>query len=298
MKNSPASLQLKLASAYIQAGDREKASVAFTKVTTDDMGGADLNDLALSMADTGLQLPLALDYAKKAARLAEEESQKITLKDLKVEDVHQVFMLSNYWDTVGWVYERMSNLDAAEKYLHASWHLTQDAVTAGHLCQMYKQTHQTARALVMCRVAAERMSQSHKLRLDQFQTESEKAEKTLKQLPGGSVTPKNRIMAADPVIDARNFKLARFLPGTESAEFFALLSSDGKSKVFTVEDTKFISGSPKMKLQGKQLKTINFGVPAPSDAPSHFVVRGILGCYEYSGCSFVVLDPASVNSLN
>jgi hypothetical protein len=25
-----------------------------------------------------------------------------------------------------------------------------DAVTAGHLCQMYKQTHQTARALVMC----------------------------------------------------------------------------------------------------------------------------------------------------
>jgi hypothetical protein len=142
------------------------------------------------------------------------------------------------------------------------------------------------------------MSQSHKLRLDQFQAESEKAQQNLKHLPGGTTSPRNQIMASDPVMAARSFKLARFLSGTESAEFFVLLSSDGNSKIFTVEDTKFISGSPKMKLQGKQLKTINFGFPAPSDSPSHFVVRGILGCYEYSGCSFVVLDPASVNSLN
>ena len=77
-----------------------------------------------------------------------------------------------------------------------------------------------------------------------------------------------------------------------------LLASDGKSKTFKVEDTKFISGSDKMKLQGKQLKTINFNVPAPSDVPTRFVWRGILGCYQYTGCSFVLLDPASVHSLN
>ena len=92
--------------------------------------------------------------------------------------------------------------------------------------------------------------------------------------------------------------MARFLPGTESAEFFVLLASDGKSKTFRVEDIKFISGSDKMKLQGKQLKSIAFNFPAPSDAPTRFVRRGILGCYQYSGCSFVLLDPASVTSLN
>jgi hypothetical protein len=77
-----------------------------------------------------------------------------------------------------------------------------------------------------------------------------------------------------------------------------LLGSDGKSKTFKVEDVKFISGSDKMKLQGKQLKNINFNVPAPSDVPTRFVRRGILGCYQYTGCSFVLLDPSSVNSLN
>jgi len=64
------------------------------------------------------------------------------------------------------------------------------------------------------------------------------------------------------------------------------------------EDIKFVSGSDKMRLQGKQLKSINFNFPAPSDVPARFVRRGILGCYQYSGCSFVLLDPTSVRSLN
>jgi hypothetical protein len=43
------------------------------------------------------------------------------------------------------------------------------------------------------------------------------------------------------VIRERTFKLPTFLPGTESAEFFVLLASDGASKTFKVEDIKFIS---------------------------------------------------------
>jgi hypothetical protein len=94
------------------------------------------------------------------------------------------------------------------------------------------------------------------------------------------------------------FKLPRFLPGTESAEFFVLLAADGKTNKFRVSDVKFISGSPKMKMQGKQLKTIDFNVPAPSDVSTRFVRRGILGCYQYTGCSFTLLDPVGVHTLD
>jgi hypothetical protein len=124
------------------------------------------------------------------------------------------------------------------------------------------------------------------------------AKENLEQLPGGSSQLKNTNEESDIVIRERTFKLPRFLPGTESAEFFVLLGSDGKSKSFKVEDVKFISGSDKMKLQGKQLKTIDFKVPAPDDVPTRFVRRGILGCYQYSGCSFVLLDPATIHSVN
>lgn len=298
IRGDRASLQASLASAYLLAGNREKAEAAFTKLADVDKEGNYLNDAAYQMANADLDLPIALDYAKRAVRAAEEDSGKITLADLKQADLGKIFRLAAYWDTLGWVDERMSNLGVAEQYLRASWKLTQDGVVAGHLCHLYKRTHKTDLAIEMCNLAVYRIPLSGQLALNQYQTEMEAAQENLGHLTGGAAKPKDTTDASDEVIRERTFKLPRFLPGTESAEFFVLLASDGKSKTFKVEDVKFISGSDKMKLQGKQLKTISFSVPAPSDVPTRFVWRGILGCYQYTGCSFVLLDPASVHSLN
>src|SRR5215472_1956378 len=150
----------------------------------------------------------------------------------------------------------------------------------------------------MCRMAISRMSMSKQLMPDEFATEMAATHENLNLLTGGTAKSKTATDASDLIIRERTFKLPRFLPGTESADFFVLLASDGKTKAFKVEDVKFVSGSDKMKFQGKQLKIIDFNVPAPSDAPTRVVWRGILGCYQYAGCSFVVLDPITVHSLN
>jgi len=293
-----ANLQASLGSAYLLAGERDKAAAAFSKLADVDPGGNYFNDAAYQMANADLKLPLALDYAKKAVRAAEEESQKITLPDLKVEDLKKIQKVAAYWDTLGWVDERMSNLEEAEQYLQAAWKLTQDGVVAGHLCHLYKRTHKVELAIEMCRLAVHRIPMSEGLALSQYKSEMDAAQENLDHLTAGAAKSKSAADATDVTIRERTFKLARFLPGTESAEFFLLLASDGKSKTFKVEDVKFIDGSDKMKLQGKQLKSIDFHVPAPSDVPTRFVWRGILGCYQYTGCSFVLLDPGSVHSLN
>src|SRR5713101_807293 len=298
IKADSPSLQASLGMAYLRAGERDKAGVAFAKLGDVDREGHYLNDVAYTMANADLQLPLALDYAKKAARAAEEESQKMALPDLKVEDLGKIFKVAAYWDTLGWVNERMSNLDVAERYLQASWKLTQDGTVAGHLCHLYKRIHKTGLAIEMCRLAVYRIPMSEGLAPSEYTTEMDAAQENLNHLVGGAANSKNTVNASDVVIRERTYKLARFLPGTESAEFFILLASDGKSKTFKVGDVKFISGSDKMKLQGKQLKGIDFNVPAPDEVPTHFVRRGILGCYQYTGCSFVLLDPATVHSLN
>jgi hypothetical protein len=150
----------------------------------------------------------------------------------------------------------------------------------------------------MCKLAIYRIPLASNIDLDGYATEIDAAKENLKFLTDEKSLSPNTTEAADIVIRERTFKLPRFLPGTESAEFFVLLASDGKSKTFKVEDVKFVSGSDKMKLQDKQLKSLDFKVPVPDDVPSRFVRRGILGCYEYSGCSFVLLDPAIVKSVN
>jgi tetratricopeptide (TPR) repeat protein len=286
-------LQAELGRTYLEAGDREKAAAAFSRVAEIDSEGRYLNDIAYEMANADLKLPFALDYAKKAVRRAEEETQKITLADLKQQDLRNIFQLAAYWDTLGWVNERMSNLTTAEQYLRAAWNLTQDGVVAGHLCHMYRRTHQTAAAIRMCRLAVYRIPISGQVSLGEYSTELAAAQENLYQL-----TRSKSAEVSSEVIRERTFKLPRFLPGTESAEFFVLLASDATTKSFKVEDVKFISGSDKMKNQRKQLKSINFNVPAPDNVPTRFVRRGILGCYQYTGCSFVLLDPQTVNSLN
>lgn len=250
------------------------------------------------MANADLDLSVALDYANKAVHAAEEESQKITLGDLKIEDLGNLQKLAAYWDTLGWVNDRMSKLDQAEVYLQAAWKLTQDGVVAGHLCHVYERLHKTASAIQMCRLAVYRIPMSEQLALSQYKPEMDEAQHRLDHLTHGSTAPKSTGDASDAIVRERTFTLARFQPGTESAEFFILLASDGKSKTFKVEDVKFIKGSDKMRFQGKHLKNIDFNVPAPSDLPARFVRRGILGCYEYSGCSFVLLEPTAEGSLN
>lgn len=94
-----------------------------------------LNDAAYEMATADLELPLARGYAAKAVRMAEEESQKITLEKLTLDDLKDINKLAAYWDTIGWVDAHMSNLPEAEQYLQASWKLTQDGTVASHLCR-------------------------------------------------------------------------------------------------------------------------------------------------------------------
>jgi len=291
-------MQAKLASAYLLAGERDKAATAYRKLAELDTSPSSLNNSAYEMANADLELPVALDYAKKAAHAAEDDSQKITLPDLTMKDVRKVFTVAAYWDTLGWVNERMSKLDEAEEYLRASWKLTQDGVVAGHLCHVYRREHKTEQAIQMCRIAVYRIPMQEGIRADESATEVAAAKENLDHLSPGASKSKNTEGAVDLVIRERTYDLPRFLPGTESAEFFVLLAADGQSKTFKVEDTKFVSGSDKMKLQGKQLKTINFSFPAPSGALTRVVRRGILGCYQYSGCSFVLFDPVAVKSLD
>jgi len=171
-------------------------------------------------------------------------------------------------------------------------------VVAGHLCHVYRREHKTEQAIQMCRIAVYRIPMQEGIRADESATEVAAAKENLDHLSPGASKSKNTEGAVDLVIRERTYDLPRFLPGTESAEFFVLLAADGQSKTFKVEDTKFVSGSDKMKLQGKQLKTINFSFPAPSGALTRVVRRGILGCYQYSGCSFVLFDPVAVKSLD
>ena len=96
----------------------------------------------------------------------------------------------------------------------------------------------------------------------------------------------------------RTIKLPRVVPGTAVAEFFVILTQDPKDSSLDVADVKFISGSEELRTAGKALLSAPFTFPFPNNNHPNILRRGILSCYVHTGCSFILINPTDVHSIN
>jgi tetratricopeptide (TPR) repeat protein len=292
------SLNLQLGSAYLRAGDDAKALTSFNKGIELDARPVALNDVAYELAEANKQLPLALQYAQKAVSDEEEASQDVDLSELKTEDLAYTSSLAAYWDTLGWVYFRIGNLPQAEKYLNSAWTLSQGGVEADHLGQVYEREGKKR--------AAARMYQLALFSFNPFSFQpatsfaSQETSKRLNRLQSG-MSPADRnsfTQVTDQVNGMRTIKLPRIVQGTATAEFFLVFTQDPKTSSLDVADVKFISGSEELKSAGKALLSAPFTFPFPDDGHPNILRRGILGCYQHTGCSFTLMNPGDVHSID
>jgi tetratricopeptide (TPR) repeat protein len=128
----------RLADAYLRSGNIDEGFKTVLSILKLDSSPSALNNVAFDLADAKVKLPEALEYSEKAVRDEEEASQKIQLNSLTKEDLLTTLKIGAYWDTLGWVQFRSGNSDLAEKYLRASWQLSQRAPVADHLGQLYE----------------------------------------------------------------------------------------------------------------------------------------------------------------
>jgi tetratricopeptide (TPR) repeat protein len=293
-------LHLKLGSAYLLAGDDDRAIAAYQKALDLDPQPLWFNDVAYQLAEANKRLSVALEYARKAVKEEEEASQKLNLQQLQVEDLSHTASLAAFWDTLGWVYFQMGNLTEAEKYLDAAWSLSLGSVEANHLGQVYVRRHKTQAAVHMYRMALSRLSARVPTESPQKTQEAKKIEERLERLsPGKSALDfHNTASVLDDVNGMRTIKLARLVPGTENADFFLVFARDSQASSARIEDVKFISGSEVLKSADKAPRAAGFKVPLPNSGQPKLLRRGILGCYKYSGCSLTLLIPSDVHSVN
>jgi tetratricopeptide (TPR) repeat protein len=288
-------IDLQLGFAYLRAGSDDKAFALFSEAIERDSRPVILNNVAYELADTNKNLPLALKYAQEAVDDEEEATQDLDLSELKMDDLGSTPSLAAYWDTLGWVYFRMGNLPEAKKYLNSAWSLSLGGTEADHLGQVYEREHNKQSAARMYRLAL----YSYNLHRGPGVDETETRARLNHMLPGSSVDDRNTFtQVTDEVNGMRTVKLPRLFTGTATAEFFLIFTQDRKTSALTVEDVKFISGSEELRPVGKSLLTAHFTFPFPDDSQPKLLRRGILSCYEHTSCSFTLISPSDVYSLN
>jgi tetratricopeptide (TPR) repeat protein len=280
-----AGLYGQLGYAYMKSGDDDKALDAYKKDLSLDASPNMYNDIAYNLALDNKFLPTALEYAQKSVKAEADLSGKVTLQNLRLDDVNHTANLSANWDTLGWVYFKMGNMNQAEKYVRASWALSQQAEVGDHLGQIYEQQHDSKKALHMYRLAL--ASAPNATRMADAMKEIREHIQRVGGDPNSSLS-----VEVDELNRARTFRVTKTQAGTNVAEFFVLLGPDGKT-----DDSLYISGSETLKPAGKELASVDFKPVYPDSDPVRLVRRGILSCYPQTGCSFVLLNPYDVHSI-
>lgn len=283
-------LYAQLGYAYMNAGNDAKAMPALKKAV--ELDPKLYNDVAYSVADANKYLPLALEYAQKAVRNEEEASASVTLADLKVEDLQRTALIAAYWDTLGWVYFKMSNLGQAERYLNAGWTLAQDGVIAAHLGQVYERENKKEAAIRMYRLARYRLAFGDARVLARLPEQMKETGALLDHLSPGTSSNLSAGDLSDTLTKMRTFRLPRLLPGAVTAEVFLLLDQNSK-----IEDVKVVTGSEKLASLLKKIGSAGPTLGLPDDTSARLLRRGFLDCYPSSGCVLVLLNPSDVHSV-
>jgi len=282
-------LQMRLGTVYINDGQDEKGLAAYKAAIELDSRPVIFNDIGYSLSEANKQLPMALEYAQKAVREEEEASANVKLSSLDMDDLAHASKLAAYWDTLGWVHFKMGNLEDAHKYINAAWMLSQSPVEGEHLGEIYEKQQKKVAAIQAYRLALAASTPfpgSAKF-TDNIQQKlkflgAKESKTTFGAYPGG-----------DELSRMRTAKLSRLIPDSGSAELFLLIGPGSK-----VEDVLFISGSDKLKTQVKSLTSMHINQPLPDDGPTRLVRRAMLGCFQVTGCSLVLMPPDLVRSVN
>jgi hypothetical protein len=90
----------------------------------------------------------------------------------------------------------------------------------------------------------------------------------------------------------RTIKLPRFSTVTGSSEIFVLVSEH------KIENVLLLSGSDKMKPTKTMFSPVSFKSQIPTGSSAFLLRRGILSCFQITGCSLVLYNPETVHSIN
>ncbi len=282
-------LEGSLGTAYLHTGDIDKSRGAFEAALKLDSNPIMLNNIAYSLAEQNTDLDKAKEYGERAVREEEEASAKTQLSELQTSDLDHPRRLAKFWDTLGWTYFRSNSLTSAEAYLKAAWTLSQNPVIGRHLGQVYEKQRKREAALHMYQLAYSASPLLPTLSVGDpvFKKDASELEQDIRRMGG---KPESTT-ARDDLNHMRTIKLAQTYKGNVTAEFFVLLGPGNRV------DVKFISGSDSLRGVQKTLESTNFNLKFPDDRPTRILRRGIVGCYQYTGCSFVLMPPDAVFSV-
>ncbi len=127
-----------LARCYLDQGQQASGVAELDKAAALTSSGPGWNALAWAMAEHNLDLDRAEQHAKLAVSMESSGLAAVSLDPLTPGAYGRTRALSAAWDTLGWIQFLRGDFASAEKYIMASWTLSQSPTVSDHLAQLYE----------------------------------------------------------------------------------------------------------------------------------------------------------------
>ncbi|MGH9736945.1 MAG: DUF3857 domain-containing protein [Candidatus Acidiferrales bacterium] len=276
-----AELEILLGRGYLNIGDRTKGLASLHKATEISSSAQILNEAAYTLAQQGISLDLAVQYAQGAIHQSAAVLEKADLAHVTAADFSQTANIGAYWDTLGWVYYRQGNIARAEQYIRAAWLLTQNGEVGDHLAQIYVKSGQKDAAIHQCALALGGPDPLPDTRA------------RLMLLLGGNSQINDQVAKSRPELERiRTFQLRLPVKEKASANFLIEVSPGGKARASArVEEVRFVNGDESLRGFSKDLRSINYGEIFPDTTPLRLIRRGTLTCSSDGECKLNLALP-------
>jgi Tfp pilus assembly protein PilF len=132
------SVMYNLGRAYLASDQTDSAITAFRTAIAIRGTSTILNNIAYALAEKGVALDVAEQWARAAIDSAVAATADLTIETTGPQEYFNTLSLGNYWDTLGWILFRKGDLAGAERYVWASWIQDQRRGVGDHLVQIYE----------------------------------------------------------------------------------------------------------------------------------------------------------------
>ncbi len=129
---------LVLARAYLENHQDLLAQESFRKAVALDDSDNMLNTAAYLLAEHSAFLDLAESWSQRSIDVVEKELNNSILSNVQSSTWRLISKVAHYWDTMGWIKFQQGKMDAAEKYLLATWQITEEPTVGFHLGRIYE----------------------------------------------------------------------------------------------------------------------------------------------------------------
>lgn len=271
-------LKVTLAMAYKNIGEKDKSQALLSTLQGKNLTppGFDIYKVAI---DTNVDPEEMWSTAYKALKDVETSFQ---LNEAADRGSATASVVAAMWAKIGSAYLGKNNLENAERYLSAAWIMSQSAVIARRLAQVYEKENKKALAISTDAEGAVAEGDRQGLRDD------------LTRLVGDAVKADAMIAASRAKLSReRTLVLSKNPAKSGSANLLLVFANSAKPQKVT-----FTEGMPALvDRYESEIKSKDFPIKYPDDVPQHVVRAGVLYC-GMSGCSVVLVPPSARPSIS